>query len=127
MTACARAGQPDEATKLLDEMLRASVEPTLVTFNTVMDAMQRGGRWEKTLNLLQRMRDRGLAPDEASYGMAIVACRKTARGARAAALIDAMVREAHTLATAADGRAGGVRSGSGARRGQQAVADARQR
>jgi len=55
--------------------------------------MLRAGRWEATLNLLQRMRDRGEVPDEVSYGLALAACRRSRRGSRAAAMVNSMVRD----------------------------------
>lgn len=48
-----------------------------VTYNTLMTAYTKGGHYDKAVQVLQMMRNSGVAPDLYSYSILLDACAKT--------------------------------------------------
>jgi pentatricopeptide repeat domain-containing protein 1 len=61
--ACAKGGLPDEALRLVEQM----EEVSLVTYNSVLDALAHVGRWKDAISVLTVIFRSGLKPDLYSY------------------------------------------------------------
>ena len=71
--ACARAQQWQPALALLERMEARGPIPSVITYNTVISAMEKGHQWAGALEVLERLEARGLRPDRISFNAAIAA------------------------------------------------------
>merc|ERR1711865_370939 len=53
---------------------QSGVQPNVISFNAAISACEKGGKWERALELLQEMRQSGVQPDVISFSSAISAC-----------------------------------------------------
>ncbi|KAK3128626.1 hypothetical protein QOZ80_6BG0464320 [Eleusine coracana subsp. coracana] len=75
----ARSGRFDDVRQLLDAMRDRGVEPDLVSFNTLINAMAKSGCLAAgvALDLLFEVRQAGLRPDVITYNTLISACSQS--------------------------------------------------
>jgi pentatricopeptide repeat protein len=59
---------------LLSEMFEATVTPDVISYNSAISALGKGGRWELALDVLGQMPQIGVIPDAISYSAVISAC-----------------------------------------------------
>ncbi|KAF0905013.1 hypothetical protein E2562_000825 [Oryza meyeriana var. granulata] len=73
----ARQGStPDNAQQVFEEMMKANVEPDIVTYNILASGFCKSGLVMEVFDLLDHMMDQGLEPNSLTYGIAIVGfCR----------------------------------------------------
>jgi pentatricopeptide repeat protein len=66
--------------------------PDLISFNAAISACEKGGQWEKSLELLKHMKSpaSGITPDVITYNATISSCEKGAQWQRALALLTEM-------------------------------------
>ena len=67
----ARRGHMRLAQQALHEMERRHMKPSLTAHNAVLDVLAGEGRWAECLQVLLRMHQHALQPDEASYAAVI--------------------------------------------------------
>ncbi|KAL3840956.1 hypothetical protein ACJIZ3_025547 [Penstemon smallii] len=70
-------GASSEAQKLFDEMLQRGFVLDLLAWNTVLDALCKGGKVDEAYELFQKMKHEGLQPDAYSYSVFIHASCET--------------------------------------------------
>ncbi|CAE8699965.1 unnamed protein product, partial [Polarella glacialis] len=88
MSACEKDGQWEAALAILSLMIKSIVEPSRVTYNTVITANARASRWQAALHGLgAEMPQSGLHPDEISQNAAMSACGKCGSWFRALDLL----------------------------------------
>ncbi|KAJ0983794.1 hypothetical protein J5N97_002150 [Dioscorea zingiberensis] len=75
----ARTGRFHDVQKLLEEMKSRSIEPDLVSFNTLINAKAKAGLMVpgSVCELLQQVRNAGLRPDTITFNTLISACSHT--------------------------------------------------
>ncbi|PIN19523.1 hypothetical protein CDL12_07797 [Handroanthus impetiginosus] len=66
-------GESGGAQKLFDEMLQRGLEVDLLAWNSVLDAVCKGGKVDEAYELFRGMRSKGLEPDAYSYSIFIYA------------------------------------------------------
>jgi len=71
-------------------MEAAGVAPNTITYNAAISACEKGGEWERALELLGGMEAAGVAPNTVTYNAAISACEKGGKWERALELLDGM-------------------------------------
>lgn len=92
--ACAEAHQMEKAFELVDDLGKNDeLEPSVVTYGTLMSACERVGSLEDVNKVFQRMRQDDIEPNEVVYGAAISCCRKTGAAERALLLLRKMIRD----------------------------------
>ncbi|KAL0297544.1 UNVERIFIED_CONTAM: Pentatricopeptide repeat-containing protein, mitochondrial [Sesamum radiatum] len=64
-------GEPGGAQKLFDEVLERGCTVDLLAWNSVLDALCKGGKVDEAYELLRGMRHKGLEPDAYSYSIFI--------------------------------------------------------
>lgn len=77
---------------VFQEMSEAGVEPDMVTYNTVINALARCGRVQEATDHVRAMKDQGLSPDVVTFGTLIHACAQSSRREAALALFAELVR-----------------------------------
>ncbi|XP_072953760.1 pentatricopeptide repeat-containing protein At3g18110, chloroplastic isoform X1 [Typha angustifolia] len=89
----ARTGRFTEVQKLLASMRDRSLEPDLVSFNTLINARAKSGNFPPGLaqELLQEVRLSGLRPDTITYNTLISACSRRSNLEDAVRIFDDMV------------------------------------
>ncbi|CAE6909993.1 unnamed protein product [Symbiodinium sp. CCMP2592] len=88
LTACARSSAWRMALCFFERAVRAcTVDAAL--YSAGISACEKGGQWQKALDLLAEMPESGVTPNIISYNAAISACAGCARWQRASALFDA--------------------------------------
>ncbi|CAM9724914.1 unnamed protein product, partial [Ectocarpus sp. 4 AP-2014] len=93
--ACAKSGERDCALKVLEDMRRAQVHPSLVTYNTLILACgagdsktPRGGSdWRRALSFVEEMVSSGVKPDVYTLTAAVAACEVGGEWGEAAAYL----------------------------------------
>jgi pentatricopeptide repeat protein len=75
---------------LLEEMQAKGVEPDVITYNAAISACEKGGQWEKALQLLEEMQAKGVEPDVITYSATISACEKGGQWEKALQLLEEM-------------------------------------
>lgn len=94
--ACAKSGELDRALEVLEEMRRARVRPSLVTYNTVILACggagdtktRRGGSdWRRALSFVEEMVSSGVKPDVYTLTVAVAACEAGGKWGEVAAYL----------------------------------------
>ncbi|CAE7595563.1 EMB2654, partial [Symbiodinium natans] len=78
VSACSRTSQWQRALLLWEDMTRAGVEASSVSWNAMISSCEKGGQWELALCALETMMGE-CPPQETTFGAAISAC---ARGSR---------------------------------------------
>lgn len=69
-------GEMQNAQQVFEEMLKANIEPDIVTYNILASGFCKSGLVMEVFDLLDRMADQGLEPNSLTYGIAIVGfCR----------------------------------------------------
>ena len=92
--ACAEATDVDMALELLDDLRKDGLQPTLVTYGTLMTAAERVASTDVASRIFSFLRDEdGLEPNEVIYGAAISCCRKAGEPERALLLLKKMIKE----------------------------------
>ncbi|KAH9329592.1 hypothetical protein KI387_001700 [Taxus chinensis] len=75
INAYGRNGQHETSLHLLARMERERIAPSLITYNTVINACAKGGfGWEGLLGLFAQMRHEGIQPDIITYNTLLGAC-----------------------------------------------------
>eukprot|EP00584_Thalassiosira_punctigera_P023090 CAMPEP_0172555006 /NCGR_PEP_ID=MMETSP1067-20121228/57533_1 /TAXON_ID=265564 ORGANISM="Thalassiosira punctigera, Strain Tpunct2005C2" /NCGR_SAMPLE_ID=MMETSP1067 /ASSEMBLY_ACC=CAM_ASM_000444 /LENGTH=669 /DNA_ID=CAMNT_0013343497 /DNA_START=154 /DNA_END=2163 /DNA_ORIENTATION=- len=96
MKACARGRQTGKALELFRAARDMGMKLDVYFYTTAMDACAKGKRrdsWKRALSLLDEMKEKGIAPNEVTYGVAVAACGNGGRWRKALELLDTM-REA---------------------------------
>lgn len=75
----------------LKDMIESGVQPDMVTYNTVINALGRCGRVVEATEHLHAMKEQGLSPDVVTFGTLIHACAQSARREPALALFSELV------------------------------------
>ncbi|KAK3249083.1 hypothetical protein CYMTET_41480 [Cymbomonas tetramitiformis] len=57
-------------------MKRAGVEPNVITYSSLISACEKGGQWEKALEVFAGMKKAGVEPNVITYSSLISACEK---------------------------------------------------
>ncbi|KAK3262832.1 hypothetical protein CYMTET_28338, partial [Cymbomonas tetramitiformis] len=55
---------------------KAGVEPNVITYNSLISACEKGGQWEKALEVFAGMKKAGVEPNVITYSSLISACEK---------------------------------------------------
>jgi pentatricopeptide repeat protein len=66
------AGDWQRGEKLLDDMRAARIEPTVITYTTLIHVLGQAGQWQKAQAALLRMQKDGLVPDLTLYNVVSV-------------------------------------------------------
>ena len=131
--ACAKSeGQHrlERALEVLEDMRRAGVRPSLVTFNTLIlacgggggsssssggggDSPTRRGDWRRALSFVQEMFDSGIKPDVYTLTVAAAACEAGGEWEKASAVLKQMGAGVGAAAGGALQKAGRRRGGGG--------------
>lgn len=93
MKACARARQEGKALELFRAAKDLGMKLDVYFYTTAMDACAKGrsrDSWKIALSLLDEMRERGIEPNDVTYGVAVTACGNGGQWRRALELLDAM-------------------------------------
>jgi len=93
MKACARARQENKARELFRAAKDLGMKLDVYFYTTAMDASAKGKKrnsWKNALSLLDEMKERGIAPNEVTYGVAVTACGNGGQWQRALELLDQM-------------------------------------
>lgn len=97
LNACSTAGEWKKAFLLLKEMessaaagLEGSIKPNIVCYTSVITALQQNQEWRKSLNLLVKMLNTGLAPDVQTYNAVLSACASAGETHMALKIFQAM-------------------------------------
>ena len=91
MRACARGRQAGKAMELFRVVKDMNMDLDVYVYTTAMDACAKGKRWKQALKLLDEMKDeRGIVPNEVTYGVAVNACGNGGQWERALELLDQM-------------------------------------
>mmetsp|Transcript_2332 Transcript_2332/g.4718 ORF Transcript_2332/g.4718 Transcript_2332/m.4718 type:complete len:409 (-) Transcript_2332:113-1339(-) len=86
-----RGRQWDKVAELFQRMQRVEgVEPTVVTFNAVMSATVKSGRWQEAAPLLEEMAARGIVPNTVTYNIIIAACERGGQWEKAVQVFERM-------------------------------------
>lgn len=100
--ACAKSGgQLERALEVFEDMRRADVEPSLVTFNTLILACGGGrggngggrpgrGDWRRALSIVEEIIKSGVKPDVYTLNVAVTACEAGGEWEEAAAVLKRM-------------------------------------
>jgi len=92
--ACAEACDVKRAFKLLDSIRDdEGLQPSLITYGSLMTACERVGNVDAASKVFQLMREDGIEPNEIIYGAAISCCRKAGQAERAMLLLQKMIRQ----------------------------------
>jgi pentatricopeptide repeat domain-containing protein 1 len=81
------------ALRLLDKVREEGLEPTVITYGSLVTACERVGSVEDLSKVFKLMKQDGLHPNEIIYGAAISCCRKAGEPERALLLFRKMLRE----------------------------------
>jgi len=73
IAACAK-GSPKQAIVLFSRMKKDKIEPSVLTYSSLIDACNALGNWEKALKLFDEMKSRDIIPDAIAYAAIIGAC-----------------------------------------------------
>ena len=79
--------EPVRARKLLAELPRRGIRPSVFCFNACIKAVGRSGDWREALELLDEMGDRGVPPTTHSFSAALSALDKAGECDRALSLL----------------------------------------
>ena len=89
LSAMSRRGDAARALSLLPLMRERNVSPDVVTFNVLMSACLRAGRWREALDLLDECEaEANVEPDVITYTNAMRACARGRRVRRALSLLE---------------------------------------
>ncbi|CAN0470865.1 unnamed protein product, partial [Discosporangium mesarthrocarpum] len=72
----AATGGLESALEVFEEMRASSCRPSVVTYNSLLDACEKSGNSEKAMQLLDEMFSESIKPDLYSYGSVISCCGK---------------------------------------------------
>jgi pentatricopeptide repeat protein len=91
--ACAEACDLKRALLLMKDLRQQNLEPTVVTFGSLMTAAERTGSIEGANAVFRLIKDSDMEPNEIIYGAAISCCRKAGQAERAFRLLRKMIRD----------------------------------
>ena len=55
VSACEKGEQPEEALRLLRQMVELGLHPTVISYSAAILACEKGGQWEAALEVLEEM------------------------------------------------------------------------
>ena len=58
------------------ELTAEGVEPNIITFNALISACAKAGKWRLALKVFKQMQKQNVAPDTISFSSLITACQK---------------------------------------------------
>jgi pentatricopeptide repeat protein len=90
---CGEAFDLKRALLLLKDLREQGLEPTIVTFGTLMTASERVGSIEGANTIFRAIKAQEIVPNEIFYGAAISCCRKADQSERAFLLLRKMIRD----------------------------------
>jgi pentatricopeptide repeat domain-containing protein 1 len=90
---CGEANKLDVAFRLLVDAETNGLEPTIVTFGTLMTACERASSLKGMDKVFQLMKDASIVPNEIFYGAAISCLRKSSQGDRAFLLLRKIIKD----------------------------------
>lgn len=117
ISACEKCGQADRALEVFTKMKvatsggggvldkqgggekttssspTAAVQPTAVTYNTVISALAKAGRWEEANTIHNEMVGKGMRDDAFTLTALITACEKTDRWEKILPLLDQFIKQ----------------------------------
>ncbi len=67
----------------LERCESAGVNPDVITYSSAISACEKGGQWQRALDLLARCESAGIKPNVITYNSAISACEKGRQWQRA--------------------------------------------
>merc|ERR1719189_1070175 len=89
--ACARSGEMGRISPLLEEMAIAKIEPTVITYSTVIKGYCQVNCVDKAFSLLRDMKNcHGLHPDEITYNTLMDGCARYGKWEEGVALLREM-------------------------------------
>lgn len=93
ISACATAGQWQEALEVFDSMKKAALSdpgcsPNTITYSSLISACAAGSRLDRALQVYDEMQEAGLEPDHITYSTLISAYEKAGELAEALGLLD---------------------------------------
>lgn len=93
--ACAEGLDLEKSFSLLEELLERGLEPTIVTYGTLMTACERVGSVQGVSHVFKKLNkySKHLRPNEIIYGAAISCCRKASEPERTTLLLHKMLKE----------------------------------
>jgi pentatricopeptide repeat domain-containing protein 1 len=71
-------------------MLKAGVQPSVVAYNALIDACEKGAQWQRAVEVFEEMKVARVQPDVKLYSALISACEKGAQWQRAMAVFEEM-------------------------------------
>ncbi|CAB9499881.1 Pentatricopeptide repeat-containing protein [Seminavis robusta] len=90
---CAEACDLKRALLLMKDLREQGLEPTIVTFGTLMTASERAESIDGANIVFRTMKEQQIEPNEIIYGAAISCCRKARQSERAFLLLRKMIRD----------------------------------
>jgi len=116
ISACEKCGQADRALEIFNKMKAATftsgsvvldqqgggggqgktttaVQPTVVTYNTVISALAKAGRWEQANTVHNEMVGKGMRDDAFTLTALITACEKTGQWEKILPLLDQFIKQ----------------------------------
>lgn len=66
----------EKALIALDKMRSAALEPNIVTYSTLISALEKSGQWERALKIWEDMHKDGVHPNAAMFNTMITALGK---------------------------------------------------
>merc|ERR1719506_697917 len=76
INSAAKAGEPEKAEQLLEEIVKAGLQPDIISYNSVIHASAKQGDIKRAEWWLAAMRDGGAVPNTISYNILIDTCVK---------------------------------------------------
>eukprot|EP00494_Astrolonche_serrata_P024826 UN25086 len=77
INACGKVGNTDKAAFYFDEMKRSGLEPSIVTWGSLMNCFQQAQQYNKVLETYNRFLEENLEPNSFIHSIALTACSKS--------------------------------------------------
>ncbi len=75
--------------------MEGRIAPDIITYGSIISALERGGQWERALEVFERMRVGGVAPNAYIFTSLISACEEGGQWRQATQLFKQMKVGAH--------------------------------